>query len=80
MLFFKFFIGDTPKRKHFDSPECVNTSLRREITQNYLKECCESVISSPPLSVCSSEFSLNGLESNLPSKENSPIAIKVLIF
>lgn len=61
-----------------DSPEFVNTTLRREITQNYLADSSESVLSSPPLSVSSSEGSLNGF--NLPSKENSPNLFKVIVL
>lgn len=65
-------LGDTPKRKQFDTPDFVNTTLRRDIIQNYLDDYSESVINSTPSSVNSSTQSLNGLESNLPSKENSP--------
>lgn len=80
-LFFQLcFIGDTPKRKQFDLPYFVDTTLRREIIQSYLPDSSESVISSPPSSVCSSESSINGSESNVPSKENSPKNIKVITF
>ncbi|VVC37337.1 Kinesin motor domain, conserved site,P-loop containing nucleoside triphosphate hydrolase,Kinesin motor [Cinara cedri] len=69
-------IGDTPKRKQFDYPDNVNTTLRREITQSYLVDYSESVISlMSSSSENSSQSSLNGLESNLPSKENSPKAV-----
>ncbi|XP_050543316.1 kinesin-like protein KIF11 isoform X2 [Daktulosphaira vitifoliae] len=66
--------GETPKRKQFDYPDYVNTTLRREITQNYLEDIGESVVSST--STHSSLVSLNGSDSNLPSKENSPKMIK----
>lgn len=69
-------LGDTPKRKQFDTPDFVNTTLRRDIIQNYLDDYSESVINSTPSSVNSSTQSLNGLESNLPSKENSPKPLK----
>lgn len=65
-------IGDTPKRKQFDYPNYVNTTLRREITKNYLEDCSESIINLISSPKDSSQFSLNGSESNLPSKENSP--------
>ncbi|XP_025204037.1 kinesin-like protein KIF11 [Melanaphis sacchari] len=69
-------LGDTPKRKQFETPDFVNTTLRRDIIQNYLVDYSESVINSVPSSVNSSTQSLNGSESNLPSKENSPKVIK----
>lgn len=80
--FKKIIIGDTPKRKQFDTPDFVNTTLRRDIIQNYLVDYNESVINSLPSSVTSSELSLNESESNLnlPSKENSPQALKVIIL
>jgi len=73
------FIGETPKRKQFDTPDFVNTTLRRDITQKYLVDFNESVTNSTPSSISSSVQSLNGSESNLPSKENSPKALKVNI-
>lgn len=73
-----FFIGVTPKRKQFDYPDFVNTTLRREITQNYITDDTESIVSPTPSSVNSNEdMSLSSSESNLPSKENSPKAYKV---
>ncbi|XP_026810983.1 kinesin-like protein KIF11-B [Rhopalosiphum maidis] len=69
-------LGSTPKRKQFDTPDFVNTTLRRDIIQNYLVDYNESVMNSIPSSVNSSTQSLNGSESNLPSKENSPKALK----
>lgn len=75
-----FLIGDTPKRKQLEQPDLVNTTLRREITQNYLVNFCEQETISSPSSTDSNEFSLIESESNLPSKENSPKAktIKVI--
>lgn len=76
-----FIIGITPKRKQFDYPDFVNTTLRREITQHFMVDYTESLVSSTPSPVISSEeISLNGSESNLPSKENSPKAFKVIIL
>ncbi|KAL5244371.1 hypothetical protein ACI65C_011781 [Semiaphis heraclei] len=71
-------LGDTPKRKQFDAPDFVNTTLRRDIIQKYLVDFSESVIHSAPSSISSSTQSLNGSESNLPSKENSPKVLKKL--
>ncbi|XP_022161919.1 kinesin-like protein KIF11 [Myzus persicae] len=69
-------LGETPKRKHFDTPDLVNTTLRRDIIQKYLVDFSEPAINSIPSSISSSVQSLDGSESNLPSKENSPKVLK----
>lgn len=76
LIFSNNLTGNTPKRKQYEHPDLINTTLRREITQN-LADCYESEVCSTPLSESSSVLSLNVSESNLPSKENSPKASKV---
>lgn len=74
-----FLIGDTPKKKQLEHPDLVNTTLRREITQNYLANFCEQETISTPSSVEeSNDLSSIESESSLPSKENSPKAFKVI--
>lgn len=73
-IIISFLIGDTPKKKQFDYPEFVNTTLRREIIQQFFED-CQSVASSTTSSISSSELCVNDLESNLPFKENNQIPI-----
>lgn len=51
--------------------------MRRDIIQKYLVDFSEPAINSIPSSISSSVQSLDGSESNLPSKENSPKVLKV---
>lgn len=78
LIIFLILIGDTPKRKQLEQPDLVNTTLRREIIQNYSDNFCEQETISTPSSVDSNDLSIIGSDTNLPSKENSPKAFKVI--